>query len=559
MGPAAREYPEEHVIPGSKYKVIRKLGGGGMGTVYDVEDISIGKKYVLKTLHAHLGDREDLARRLAIESRVLARLHHPNIVEVITAGITEDELRLPYYVMERLKGYSLRSALEKKQLLDVPHALHIAIDLLDALDHAHECGVIHRDVKPDNIFLHTGASGVTVTKLLDFGIVSILDAANRETAGRFIGTMRYAAPEQLQGAKATVKVDVYGAALVLYEMLAGRGPFDDEGDSQKIAMAHIHKRPPRVSRYVIVPPELDALIAAALEKDPDKRPRDAHSFAASLRNLKRALGGQSSDHASTGKQATGMALGLQAPPAPLVEVQAPAAPGAPYVVSPGPVQVPRTTVRDMATPTMGRPPAQASPSLDATARDGEGVDRDAATRTRAHDVPPAQPDRTMPMPSVRPEEPIAPIRFPPDKPPEQSDEPHVRSLPMSAERGNGARTAIAVAVAGALGLGVLVTTALVLHRASSVRSAPAAESPAAAPSTTSPPLPQPVVTLPAPTIAPPALDETQDPPAASPTAAIVKPPTPKPRASSAPKTPPASPPAAPAAPAPGPDRPGPGF
>src|ERR1700722_3474835 len=209
MTPGARDYPPGERIPGTVYQVLRRLGAGGMGTVYDVEDTTIGKLYVLKTLHPQLGNREDLARRMQNEARTLARLHHPNIVEVITAGITADDLRLPYYVMERLSGQSLRVILEKKGQLELPHALHIAIDLLDALDHAHDKGVIHRDVKPDNIFLHRTNANVTITKLLDFGIVSLLDAGPRETAGRFLGTLKYASPEQLRGDNPTPQMDIY--------------------------------------------------------------------------------------------------------------------------------------------------------------------------------------------------------------------------------------------------------------------------------------------------------------------------------------------------------------
>ena len=174
-----REYQPGETIPGTVYQVLRVLGAGGMGTVYDVEDTTIGKRYVLKTLHSELGDREDLARRMQDEARTLARLHHPNIVEVITAGVTRDDRKLPYYVMEKLNGQTLRVVLDKKGQLDLPHAVHVAIDLLDALDHAHDKGVIHRDVKPDNIFLHRTVSGVTVTKLLDFGVMALLDAGQR--------------------------------------------------------------------------------------------------------------------------------------------------------------------------------------------------------------------------------------------------------------------------------------------------------------------------------------------------------------------------------------------
>jgi len=284
----SRDYQPGEQVPGTVYRIVGLIGAGGMGTVYEVEDETIGKRYVLKTLHPQLGAREDLARRMQSEARTLARLNHPNIVEVITAGVTADDLRLPYYVMQKLNGQSLRLVLEKKGQLELTHAYHITIDLLDALDHAHDKGVIHRDVKPDNIFLHRTSAGVTLTKLLDFGIVSILDSGGGETAGRFVGTLRYAAPEQLRGEKATPKTDVYAAGLVLYEIIAGRGPFDDVGDPQSIGTAHLKKLPPPVSLFAdAIPRELDILLSAALAKDPTGRPRDAFSFAASLRNLKR--------------------------------------------------------------------------------------------------------------------------------------------------------------------------------------------------------------------------------------------------------------------------------
>src|SRR5262245_51919896 len=104
--PPRRDYPAGQLIPGTVYKVLRHIATGGMGTVYDVEDTTVGRKYVLKTLHPELGDRQDLTRRMIKEARALAQLHHPNIVEVYTAGMTADQLRLPYYVMERLDGQS---------------------------------------------------------------------------------------------------------------------------------------------------------------------------------------------------------------------------------------------------------------------------------------------------------------------------------------------------------------------------------------------------------------------------------------------------------------------
>jgi serine/threonine protein kinase len=298
MDDGRREYKTGAMIPGTVYRVGKLIGAGGMGTVYDVEDTTVGKRYVLKTLHPELGGRWDLAKRMEAEARALGRLAHTNIVEVVTAGVTTDELRLPYYVMEKLHGENLRSVLTKKGSLELPFALHIGIDLLDALDCAHDQNILHRDVKPDNIFLHRGNNNVTVTKLLDFGISR--DNASPSvtmTGGRFMGTLRYAGPEQLQGKPVTTRTDLYSAALVIYEMIAGRGPFDDVGDGknwsrpqieQAIAQAHVGKEPPWLSDLGIqVPTPLEKLLRSALAKDPDKRPKDAFTFAAQVRNIKR--------------------------------------------------------------------------------------------------------------------------------------------------------------------------------------------------------------------------------------------------------------------------------
>ena len=268
-----RDYESGELVPGTVYRVLRLIGVGRHGD--RVRRRGHDDRQALRAQDAAPEARRPRGPRPADPERRRARwrkLHHPNIVEVITAGVTTDDLKLPYYLMERLSGQSLRGILEKKGQLELPHAYHIGIDLLDALDHAHDNDVIHRDVKPDNIFLHRTLMGVTVTKLLDFGIVSLLDASSVDTAGRFLGTLRYAAPEQLLGEKSTAKTDLYSAALVLYEMVAGRGPFDDEGDAHRIAAAHIHKAPIPVAQFVDVPRELDALLLAALSKSPDGAP-----------------------------------------------------------------------------------------------------------------------------------------------------------------------------------------------------------------------------------------------------------------------------------------------
>ncbi|CAN5370469.1 hypothetical protein BH09MYX1_BH09MYX1_22540 [soil metagenome] len=291
MSARTPDYQPGQLIPGTIYKVHRVLGAGGMGTVYDVEDTSVGRRYVLKTLHADLADRADLAARLSREARALAKLQHPNIVEVYTSGTTQDLVRLPFYVMERLQGQSLRVALERRGRLTLEQSYDIAIDLLDALDHAHEYGIVHRDVKPDNIFLTRGRDGRALAKLLDFGIIKLNGGSTLHTGGRFIGTFRYAPPEQILGKDVSAQSDLYSAGLVLYEMIAGRGPFDDFAGEVEIGKAHIDVSPPSISRFAQVPPELEALLTSALAKRLELRPASAHAFATSLRELKRQLVG----------------------------------------------------------------------------------------------------------------------------------------------------------------------------------------------------------------------------------------------------------------------------
>ncbi len=287
MTDAARQYQPGELVPGTIYRVLRHLATGGMGSVYDVEDTTVGKRYVLKTLHPNLFSRQDLARRMAVEARTLGRLAHPNIVEVVTAGQTTDTQPLPFYVMERLNGQNLRSVLERKGALTEEAALPIAIELLEALDHAHEHQVVHRDVKPENIFLHRSLTGQAVTKLLDFGIMRMIDEnRSNDTAGRFVGTLRYAAPEQIVGGQVGPGTDLYAAGIVIYEMLAGRGPYDHVAkDLSQMGFAHLNERPPPLSQLARVSPEVERMVMGALEKSPQSRPRDAFTFAAALRTV----------------------------------------------------------------------------------------------------------------------------------------------------------------------------------------------------------------------------------------------------------------------------------
>ncbi|MBX3196828.1 MAG: protein kinase [Labilithrix sp.] len=324
MDPA--QYQPGQVLPGTVYRVVRHLATGGMGSVYDVEDVTVEKRYVLKTLHPNLVAREDLALRMRDEAKSLARLQHPNIVDVVTAGVTNDAQKMPFYVMERLIGQNLRVVLEKTGVLHVPHAYRIAIDVADALEHAHENNIVHRDVKPENIFLHRNANGTTTTKLLDFGIVRLLDRKASHTHGKFIGTLRYASPEQVTGKKVGPATDIYSLAVVLFEMLAGRGPFDDAGDAYAVGSAHANTPAPPLSRFVRgVAPDVEQIVASALAKNPEERPRDCFAFASELRRILR-------DEEASPRSATAVNLLTSAsPPTQARPVDSASIPGGPTV------------------------------------------------------------------------------------------------------------------------------------------------------------------------------------------------------------------------------------
>ena len=565
MPPRGREYQPGERLPGTVYEVVRLIGAGGMGTVYDVEDTSIGKRYVLKTLHPQLGAREDVARRMQKEARTLARLSNSNIVEVITAGVTADDLRLPYYVMERLNGQSLRAVLEKKGQLEPPHAYHIGIDLLDALDHAHDKGVIHRDVKPDNIFLHRTPAGVTVTKLLDFGILSLLDGTARETGGRFLGTLRYAAPEQLRGERPTPKVDLYAAGLVLYEIIAGCGPFDDERDARAIGAAHLNRPPPMLSRFVSVAPELEALIMAALAKDPEARPRDAFAFAATLRRLKRALSGSHARESTEDRATAAAVIGLESATAPYVELRVPSSSDGPYVISPArelrstaPTRFPVTTAHGVTPPTVGPPLADPLTSAP-TATTPQAVDRLAPTHSFAPDTVPSPKHGTEPLeareslassvtaiPSSMGE---PPLRWPDERVSATSEAPQVQTLSVPAPRS--LRSATKIVAATAL-VGAVVVVGILVFAGRASTGGPGRGAPLARIAVTSP--------------SPPAIAATPAPaaPSAEPVAprdvtvagSEAKPPAAPPRAKPRPAV---SAAAKPPVPVPRLDRPGPGF
>ena len=282
--------PELHpgdFLPGTKYRVVKELGAGGMGVVYQVVKPP-NIQGVLKLMSTELTDFEEFRTRFLDEVRVLAQLDHPNIVKVFDYDKLPDGT--PFYVMELLHGRTVRDVLATMGTVPPRVAFEITRQLCEALHcaHTHDIPVIHRDIKPENIFLHAPKHGEPVVKLIDFGVVAVAD---RQHDNAFVGTWKYAAPEQIRGERATPATDLYAVGLVLYEMLCGIGPFE-ELEGSTVAQAHMRAIPPPVSKFASwVPPSIVQLISSSLMKDPRQRPRDAYEFAERLFELEWANDG----------------------------------------------------------------------------------------------------------------------------------------------------------------------------------------------------------------------------------------------------------------------------
>ncbi len=299
MSPSQQpEFEIGQSIAGTPYDVTATLGRGGMGTVYEVRHRELGRRFVLKVLHQHLGGRKDLISRMKNEWTALARLSDANIVQVTDAGYTDRGL--PYYVMERLHGDTVAQLLRKEGALSVRRSIDIGLDVLSGLSAAHGTGVIHRDIKPQNLFVLADGRA----KVLDFGIAQVSLPAERvvTAAGVAIGTPRFMAPEQAEGRKVDGRADIYSLALVLYEMLLGRGPFAHIKDPNQLVLAHTALVPVRLdSLSATIPAELADLVQRWLAKQPDERPFSA----AAAREELAALAAELPDAVSAAQDLTG--------------------------------------------------------------------------------------------------------------------------------------------------------------------------------------------------------------------------------------------------------------
>jgi serine/threonine-protein kinase len=280
------------------YRTIERLRAGGMGEVYLVEHRTTRRRVVAKLIHAKLGADPRLMERLRIEAQALGQLNHQNIVRVI--GFERTRTQRPFLVMEYLEGRTLADEIAARGPLPVHEAVSYACQALSALAAAHEKGLVHRDIKPDNLFVCPLPDGRSCLKLLDFGVVRVLPGSDavrplppdyRTRTGAVVGTPRFVSPEGAEGRPVDARADLYALGLVLYAMLVGRGPFDHlEGDHVLIA-AHVAEEPEPPSRFARepLPPELDRAVLKALSKDPDQRFQSAEEFQGFLEHVSELL------------------------------------------------------------------------------------------------------------------------------------------------------------------------------------------------------------------------------------------------------------------------------
>lgn len=283
-----------------RYRIDRLLARGGMGAIYLAEQVPLGRAVALKVLVPSVmrADNDgELRRRFLREAETCAKLRHPNTVVVFDYGtlpLAGGEGEGLFIAMEYVAGRTLGQALREDGPFDAERVTRVAVQVARSLREAHAAGIVHRDLKPGNVMLTPGSDDESETvKVLDFGVAKVLGEASDglTVAGSFVGSPRYASPEQIQELDVDGRSDLYSLGVVMYELLSGAPPFQ-ANDTIRMLMAHVRDAPPPLrDRVEGVPAELAALVHALLEKDPARRPADADAVIQALRG------------AATGKQA----------------------------------------------------------------------------------------------------------------------------------------------------------------------------------------------------------------------------------------------------------------
>lgn len=291
-----------------RYVLRSEIGRGGCAVVYEAYDLRLGRLVAFKMVRHDARDSQAQAR-LAREARAGAAIHHPNVCGVSDAGWLEDGR--PYLVMERLHGETLTSLVHRTGRLSPEDAIDIAVQLLSALDAAHAAGIVHRDVKPDNVFLVERHGCAPLVKLLDFGMCRraapthdhyLRDDATLTRAGQVVGTPEYMSPEQVSGDRAfDARIDLYAVGVVLYEILSGQRAFPGKNPREVVVSVLVRSPSPLRSLRPELPLILDRIVARAMDRDRSCRYASAAEFQRDLLEARAALGSRRLRGIQTGR------------------------------------------------------------------------------------------------------------------------------------------------------------------------------------------------------------------------------------------------------------------
>lgn len=275
----------DDILAGTDYRAVGRLGKGGMGDVYVVEHPGLGRKFALKLLRSELLHDRQFADRMRVEAQAAARLQHPNIVEVVDFWLTR--AGSPCFVMQLLQGKTLGQELAAKRRLAVDDAIDLTQQALSGLAAAHSLGVVHRDITPENLFLHEVPRLPRTLKILDFGLARVLPGASRQApdplalptkTGALVGSPRFMSPEAARRERVDHRADLFSVGVILYVMLTGHGPHDVR--AARVAV------PSALGEGI--EPRLDAIVLRAIEERLEDRYQTADEFLRALSGLSRA-------------------------------------------------------------------------------------------------------------------------------------------------------------------------------------------------------------------------------------------------------------------------------
>ena len=289
---ARTQDPRVGLILDSKYKLLESLGQGGMGSIFRAERLHIGDEVAVKLLHHDLVREKQALERFRREARAAAMIRHPNVVSIHDFNDGTSEATEPYIVMELVQGVSLGDLLRREGRMTPERAVRLMNDICAGVGVAHRQGLLHRDLKPDNVIVvppvHEGDE--ETAKVVDFGLAKVRDVAASTAlthTGAVIGTLYYMSPEQCSGEELDARADVYSLGAMLYEMLTGSPPFRSNNLAGLIAK-HLNEPAARFAPSLGIPPALESVCLRALAKDRNQRPSDAIAFGRDLQNALRA-------------------------------------------------------------------------------------------------------------------------------------------------------------------------------------------------------------------------------------------------------------------------------